>query len=96
METVHEIKPNFIQKIFGAKKLKLNIKNYLISVSHNKNNQFDQKKITNIKLKKGIFFNDIDVVFEKSIQKINKLTKNQSNYYIFYKLLNLKYLHKLF
>jgi|TARA_Y100000294_G_scaffold47120_1_gene43953 DNA helicase-4 len=95
METVHKVKPNFFQKLFGAKELRLNIKNYLISVSHNKNNQFDQKKITNIKLKKGIFFNDIDVVFEKSIQKINKLTKNQSNYYIFI-LKNLEIIKKAY
>ena len=95
METVHEIKPNFIQKIFGAKKLKLNIKNYLISVSHTNNNQFDQQKIKNIKLKKGILFHDIDVISEKSIQTIKKLTKNQSKYYIFI-LKNLKLIKKAY
>jgi DNA helicase-4 len=95
METVHEIKPNFIQKIFGAKELKLNIKNYLISVSHSNNNQFDQQKIKNIKLKKGIFFHDIDVISEKSIQTIKKLTKNQSKYYIFI-LKNLKLIKKAY
>ena len=95
METVHEIKPNFIQKIFGAKELKLNIKNYLISVSHTNNNQFDQQKIKNIKLKKGILFHDIDVISEKSIQTIKKLTKNQSKYYIFI-LKNLELIKKAY
>ena len=83
MESENKIKPNFLQKIFGAKELKLNIKNYLIYVNHSKNNQFDHHKIKNIKLKKGIFFDDIDVIFEETTQKIKKLTKNQSKYYIF-------------
>ena len=83
MESENKIKPNFLQKIFGAKELKLNIKNYLIYVNHSKNNQFDHHKVKNIKLKKGIFFDDIDVIFEETTQKIKKLTKNQSKYYIF-------------
>ena len=32
MESENKIKPNFLQKIFGAKELKLNIKNYLLMI----------------------------------------------------------------
>ena len=83
METYHEVKPNFIQKIFGAKDLKLNIKNFLISVSHKKNKEFDFKKIKNVKTKKKLFFYEMEIFFEKNSQVFKKLTKNQRDYYFF-------------
>ena len=83
METYHEVKPNFIQKIFGAKDLKLIIKNFLISVSHKKNKEFDFKKIKNVKTKKKLFFYEMEIFFEKNSQVFKKLTKNQRDYYFF-------------
>ena len=95
MESVHEVNPNLLQKIFGAKDLKLNIKNYLISVSHKKNKIFDYRKIKDIKVKKKLFFYNIEITFEENSKVFNKLTKNQKNYYYFI-LKNLEAIKKSF
>ena len=83
METTHSVSPNLVQRIFGAKDLKLNIKNFLISVSHKRKKEFDYREILNIKVRKKLIFYNLEIYFEKQNQIFSKLTKTQKEYYYF-------------
>ena len=83
METTHSVSPNLVQRIFGAKDLKLNIKNFLISVSHKRKKEFDYREILNVKVRKKLIFYNLEIYFEKQNQIFSKLTKTQKEYYYF-------------
>ena len=83
METTHSVSPNLVQRIFGAKDLKLNIKNFLISVSHKRKKEFDYREILNIKVRKKLIFYNLEIYFEKQNQIFSKLTRTQKEYYYF-------------
>mgnify|MGYP001177269607 CR=1 FL=1 len=88
MESSHEIKPSFILKFLGAKKLNIKLKNLLITSKHSKESEFDLNKIKKINVKRGLLFNDINISLDNHNILLKKLTKKQSEY-LEYKISNL-------
>ncbi len=79
-EESHNIHPSFILKFLGAKSLNLKVKNLEINSTHKSNNKFDITQIKKLKIKKGLLFNDLEVLLNTHSIVFKKLTKKQSKY----------------
>ena len=79
-EESHNIQPSFILKFLGAKNLNLKVKNLEINSIHKNNNRFDITQIKKLKIKKGLLFNDLQVLLNTHSIIFKKLTKKQSKY----------------
>ena len=79
-EVSHNIHPSFILKFLGAKSLNLKVKNLEINSTHNSNNKFDITQVQKLKIKKGLLFNDLEVLLNTHSIVFKKLTKKQSKY----------------
>ena len=76
----HNIHPSFILKFLGAKSLNLKVKNLEINSTHKNNNKFDITQVKKLKIKKGLLFNDLEVLLNTHSIVFKKLTKKQSKY----------------
>ena len=76
----HKINPSFLLKFIGAKNLNLKIKNLDITSNHIKNDKFNLNKIKKIKINKGYFLDELELVLESHKIVFKKLTKKQSKY----------------
>ena len=79
-EESHIIKPSILLKFLGAKNLNLKIKNLEINSIHKDNSNFDITKIKKLKIKKGLLFDNLEVLLDTHSIIFKKLTKNQSKY----------------
>ena len=61
-EESHNIHPSFILKFLGAKTLNLKVKNLEINSTHKSSSKFDITQIKKLKIKKGLLFNDLEVL----------------------------------
>ena len=89
----HNIHPSFILKFLGAKTLNLKVKNLEINSTHKSSNKFDITQVKKLKIKKGLLFNDLEVLLDTHSIVFKKLTKKQSKYLQF-KFKNLRYIIK--
>ena len=80
-EQIHDIHPSFILKFLGAKSLNLKVKNLEITSTHKSNNKFDITQIKKLKIKKGLLFNDLEILLNTHSIVFKKLTKNSLNIY---------------
>ena len=76
----HKINPSFLLKFIGAKNLNLKIKNLDITSNHIKDDKFNLNKIKKIKIIKGYFLDELELVLESHKIIFKKLTKKQSEY----------------
>jgi hypothetical protein len=60
----HDIHPSFILKFLGAKTLNLKVKNLEINSIHKSSSKFDITQIKKLKIKKGLLFNDLEVLLD--------------------------------
>ena len=79
-EESHNIHPSFILKFLGAKTLNLKVKNLEINSTHKSSSKFDITQIKKLKIKKGLLFNDLEVLLNTHSIIFKKLTKKQSKY----------------
>ena len=76
----HDIHPSLILKFLGAKTLNLKVNNLEINSIHKSSSKFDITQIKKLKIKKGLLFNDLEVLLDTHSIVFKKLTKKQSKY----------------
>ena len=76
----HKINPSFLLKFIGAKDLNLKIKNLDITSNHIRDDKFNLNTIKKIKIKKGYFLDELELILDSYKIVFKKLTKKQSKY----------------